>query len=196
MVVGRRAHVVARRQERRVVARDVAGRQADREDRLLPLPGAVEAFVDAGRVPERPLDRGREALEDVGPVVVVHREDAAGREVLADLVERFLGEQVTLEAQRRLPSEEGQGVGQGEQDQVVALVGALRGTPVRRRCGRPPVDRRRGARGDAPRRWRGSADRSRRPRPTSAPWSSATATSLPLPAPTIRTSPGSRSRWA
>ena len=64
-------------------------------------------------------------------VVVVHGEGAIGLEVGARLLHRLAREEVALEPKGGLAADERQGVGEGEQDQVVLLVGPLKeGSPV------------------------------------------------------------------
>ena len=104
---------------------DVAGGAPDGQDGLPPRSRAGRPAVDAGRVPERPGDRLGEAIEDVGPVVVVHGKDPAGAQVGPHRLHGLQGEQVALEAQRGLAADERQRVGQGEDDEVVATVAAL-----------------------------------------------------------------------
>ena len=56
-------------------------------------------------------------------VVVVHREGAAVGEVIAVRLDGFGREEVALQAHRRLALEQGERVGQGEQDRVPLLIG-------------------------------------------------------------------------
>ena len=87
--------------------------------------------IDGRRMPEGSGDRLGVAIEHVGPVVVVHREDPAGAQVAPHRLHRLQGEQVALEAQRGLAADERQRVRQGEDDQIVAAVAALEiGSPV------------------------------------------------------------------
>ena len=70
-------------------------------------------------MPAEPVD------QPVLAVVVVHREPAAGGEVVAGGCDRLRGEQVGLQPDRARAADQHQGVGQGEQDQVVLRVGLL-----------------------------------------------------------------------
>ena len=112
--------------------RAAAGRGvvAQRQHRLLALAvGGAELHAGRGAVDR--ADRVGVAVEQPGLVVVVHRERAARPEQRARPVERLGGEEVVLEAQRRLPGDDRRRVGQGEQHEVVARVGALHeGAPV------------------------------------------------------------------
>ena len=67
--------------------------------------------------------------QPVFAVVVVHREHAVGFQAVTGCLQGLLGEQEALEAQRRLSRQEGDRVGQGQQDQVVLAVGALQEGP-------------------------------------------------------------------
>ncbi len=105
------------------------GGRARRDDGLL---AADADHVHARLVPERALHRAGEPVDEPAlAVVVVHREGAAGLEVLAGGPHGLRGEQVALQPQRAGSGHQGERVGQREQDEVVAAVGALQeGAPV------------------------------------------------------------------
>ena len=86
--------------------------------------------LGAGRLPERVQHGGRIAVEQVVGVVVVHGHGAARSQVGPGLLDRLQGEQVALQPQVGLPVDRGQRVGQGEQDQVVVLLGVLQEGPA------------------------------------------------------------------
>ena len=154
--------------------------------------GDLRDGVHARRVPERVGERAGEPVDDpLLAVEVVHRERAARREVIARGLRRLQREQVALQAQRTRARDQRQRVGQREQDQVVLLVDdccrnarpssmctltrgscigvvglVLRTEALQRRVDLDRVDVR------------------------ARPGSSAIATSVPVPAPTISTRPG------
>ena len=87
--------------------------------------------VDARVVTEDIGDRAAEPIDQsVLAVVVVHREPAAGREVVACGCDGFRGEQVGLQADRARAVDQHEGVRQREQDQVVLGVRLLEERPT------------------------------------------------------------------
>ena len=92
---------------------------------------AAAGQVDAGGVPERGgRGAGQPVDQPVLAVVVVHRERAVGGQVLAGGGQGLFGEQEALQPDLRGPGDQGQRVGQGEQDQVVLGVGGLQERPA------------------------------------------------------------------
>ena len=83
------------------------------------------AHLDARRRAVHVLQRGRVSVEQERLVVVVHREGAARPEELAHRRHRLGGEEEVLEPQAALAGEQGERVGQGEQDQVVLTLLSL-----------------------------------------------------------------------
>jgi hypothetical protein len=150
--------------------------------------------IEARLVAEDGLHGARQTREHDREVVVVDGEHAPGLQVVLHGIERLDREQVALEPERRLPRHQRQRVRQREQDQVVARVGVLQERaavvhvlghtrvvvgvvrvpflpdPLQHRVDLHGVD------------VRGSLRE-------------ATATSLPVPAPTMRTLPGGPARW-
>ena len=113
-----------------VVQPPVAAVLAQRQHGLLAL-AVGRAELHARRRAVDRADRVGVAVEQPRLVVVVHRERAARLEQRARPLQRLGGEQVVLQAQRRLAGDDGRRVGQREQDEVVATVGALHeGPPV------------------------------------------------------------------
>ena len=109
-------------------------------------------------------------------------------EVVAGRLHRLLGEEVALEAERRLARHERDRVRQREQDQVVLLVGALEERAAVVDVGRRRAGRRRAGPGGAPRRARAAGGRSRPRRRARPRCAGRRATSLPPPAPITSTS--------
>jgi hypothetical protein len=126
----------------------VGGRFGD-HGRLLPGGGAVADAAVGGdrehglpappeRIPKlhaRPVavDRGHAAgvaLQQPRLVVVVHREDAIRLQVRARLLHGLDGEQVVLQAQRRLAGDDRERVGQGQHDEVIAPVRPFQERPA------------------------------------------------------------------
>ena len=102
-----------------------------RESATLGAVGIELGGVEARRRAERALQRGGQAIhEPVHPVVVVDGEHTARLQVLAHGLERLFGEEVALEPDRRLSTHERQGIGEGEENQVVLLLGALQERPT------------------------------------------------------------------
>ena len=120
--------------------------------------------ADTRRVAEHVLERAGVALDEPRlAVVVVHGERATGGEVVAVRLDGLLGEQVALEADRRLALQQRERVGEGEQDRVPLAVGLLEEGAAVGDVGRPRAGRRRAGR-DARGRGRGGRRRSRRRR--------------------------------
>ncbi len=101
-------------------AHGVVGVLADGDGRERLVGGEL---VEARLVAEDLVDGAGEPVDQPRlAVVVVHREDAVLGEVVARLGDGLLGEQVRLEPELAGARDEGQRVGQGEEDEVVLLV--------------------------------------------------------------------------
>ena len=87
--------------------------------------------ADARRLLEDLLQRPGVAVDQPRlAVVVVHRQRAARAQVVAIGVDGFLGEEVALQAHRRLALQQRQGVGEGQQDRVPLPIGPLQEGPT------------------------------------------------------------------
>ena len=127
-VVGGRARCGPRGQGVVVRAAGLVGRVQGAADHGLRSPANS---VDAGVVAERGRRGAGEPVDQpVLAVVVVHREDAVAVRWSRAAVERLLGEQEALQPDLRGAGDQGQRVGQREQDQVVLVVGGLQERPA------------------------------------------------------------------
>ena len=96
--------------------------------------------VDARRMAEHGgRGAGKPVDQPVFAIVVVHREDAVGTEVVVGLLDRLAREEIRLQPQLARPAHERERVREREEDEVVLPVGA-------REEGAPVVDVRRHAR--------------------------------------------------
>ena len=121
-------------------------------------------------------------------VVVVDDEHAVGGQVVAHRLERLLGEQERLEPDVRGRADEGQRVRQREDDEVVLLVRVAQERAAVVDVDGDPRILVRVVRVEVDAELLDLRDRSRPHRRGRRPFASAIATSVPVPAPTIRTS--------
>ena len=114
---------VERLARRALERRRVGADHEHRQDRARRRAHARRLAEDVGERRRVAIDEPRLA------VVVVHRERAAVGEVVAVRLDGLGGEQVALQAHRRLALEQRQRVGQGEQDRVPAAIRRLEERP-------------------------------------------------------------------
>ena len=181
-VVGRRVRRGPCTVERRPAALIALRRRATE---MTAWPDARCDLVDARLMTERGGNRPGEAVnEPLLAVEVVHRESTAFRQMTTHRGHRLAGEEVALESNRSTARDERERVGEGEENRGRSAHSSARGTPDRRRRGSSPADPRTDGRGG------GVVPRSRIFGSIStastclAPRASASATSLPVPAPT------------